>query len=52
LDDFDCHGGAVTRATPVTIAREVAANPNATQKELAREIGVSRSTVDRVMRTP
>ena len=35
-----------------TIAREVAANPNAMQKELARKIGVSRSTVGRVMRTP
>lgn len=34
------------------IAREVAANPNATQKELARKIGVSRSTVGRVMRAP
>ena len=34
------------------IAREVTANPNATQKELARKIGVSRSTVGRVMRTP
>ena len=34
------------------IARELAANPNATQKELARKIGVSRSTVGRVMRAP
>jgi hypothetical protein len=34
------------------IAREVTANPNATQKELARKIGVSRSTVGRVMRAP
>jgi len=34
------------------IAREVAANPKATQKELARKIGVSRSTVGRVMRAP
>ena len=34
------------------IAREVAANPNATQKELARKIGVSRSMVGRVMRAP
>src|SRR5215468_2740399 len=34
------------------IAREVAANPNATQKELARKIGVSRSTVGRLMRAP
>lgn len=34
------------------IAREVAANPNATQTELARKIGVSRSTVGRAMRTP
>ena len=34
------------------IAREVVANPNATQKELARKIGVSRSTVGRVMRAP
>src|SRR5215813_3595848 len=34
------------------IAREVSANPNATQKELARKIGVSRSTVGRVMRAP
>jgi len=32
------------------IAREVAANPNATQKELARKIGVSRSTIGQVMR--
>jgi transposase-like protein len=32
------------------IAREVTANPNATQKELARKIGVSRSTVGRVVR--
>ena len=32
------------------IARKVAAKPNATQKELARKIGVSRSTVGRVMR--
>jgi hypothetical protein len=31
------------------IARKVAAKPNATQKELARKIGVSRSTVGRVM---
>jgi len=34
------------------IAREVAANPNATKKELARKIGVSRSTVGRLMRAP
>jgi ribosomal protein S25 len=34
------------------IAREVGANPSATQKELARRIGVSRSTVGRVMRAP
>jgi len=34
------------------IAREVAANPNATQKELARKIGVSRSTVSRVIVRP
>jgi hypothetical protein len=34
------------------IAREVAANPNATQKELARKIGVSHLTVGRVMRAP
>ena len=34
------------------IAREVAANPNATQTELARKIGVSRSTVGRAMRAP
>ena len=34
------------------IAREVAANPNATQKKLARKIGVSRSTVGRVIRAP
>jgi transposase-like protein len=33
-------------------AIEVAANPNATQKELARKIGVSRSTVGRAMRAP
>ena len=32
------------------IAREVGVNPNATQKEVARKIGVSRSTVGRVMR--
>jgi hypothetical protein len=36
----------------VKIAREVAANPNATQNELARKIGVSHSTVGRVMRAP
>jgi DNA-binding XRE family transcriptional regulator len=34
------------------IAREVASNPNAPQMELARKIGVSRSTVVRVMREP
>jgi hypothetical protein len=34
------------------IAREMTANPNATQKGLARKIGVSRSTVGRVMRAP
>src|SRR5215469_14445024 len=34
------------------IASEVAVNPNATQKELARKIGVSRWTVGLVMRAP
>lgn len=32
------------------VEREVAANPDATQQALAREIGVSRSTVGRVAR--
>jgi predicted DNA-binding protein (UPF0251 family) len=32
------------------VEREVAANPDATQHELARKIGVSRATVGRVVR--
>jgi transposase-like protein len=33
------------------VEQEVAANPDATQQELARKIGVSRSTVGRVVRS-
>ena len=34
------------------VGNEVAANPNATRKELGQKIGVSISTVGRVMRAP